>query len=255
MRYFRCNFRKLFYCAAFVAAPLLGACGDTCFFGFVNNGKGGAAVAAGNPPPACPPQKASGAVRVIALQLPACESCTPAARVVHIFVTIRGIALRPSALGQLDRDEWLEIAPQLESAPLQMDLAGDEQPQILVKSLGVPAGAYREIRLQLFEDAPRGAARPAQSACGQARSNCMVWADGSAEPIRWPGERPELLLAIESPDSDAVAIVPDAGIDLRLTFTAQTVFSGARGWATQRALAGSASMGRRWSLEEDPPLD
>jgi hypothetical protein len=229
---------------------LSGCGGDSCYFGFVNNGKSGVAVAAGNLQASCPPQQAGGAVRVIALKSAACETCTQSMRAEHIFVTITGIELARNTFGEPHTPDWLQIAPQLQRQPRHMDLAGAGPPEILAESRSLPAGEYREVRLQF---SPESAA-DAGSACGETRWNCMVLADGHAEPLRWPGDRPELLLAIGSPDSDSVAILPDAGVDLRLALEPLAYFSGTREPILERALRGSASMGERWSLEDqDPP--
>ena len=246
MRY--CEFRELCCCAAILGAMALAGCGDSCFFGFSSNGKGGVAVAAGNLPPACPSPRMNGAVRVLALKSQACETCARAVRAEHIFVTVKGVELGPNSFDQ--PGDWLEIAPELETEPRQIDLLGDGLAETLVDSRAVPAGGYRQLRLQFFPDS--GARTlPAESSCGGTLWNCTVLAGGGVEPIRLPGDG--LLVAIESPAGGPVAVLPDAGMDLRLKLEPHWVadYSGNDGWRLERVLTGSAAMGQRWSLEQE----
>jgi hypothetical protein len=253
MRHSLCNFRNTACCAAAFSAIAVVGCGDSCYAGFFNNGNGHVIVAAGSPPPPCSFNGANGAIRVVALRAPVCELCTAAARADHVFVTPRGIQLQPDTASGPDTADWLEIAPQLAKEPRQIDLVGDRAPEILVNSANLPAGGYRELRLQFFPDAPqRGQKLPAGNACGETRWNCIVMADGHAEPLRWAGDVPELLVAIQSPDGSSFMLLPDARMDLRLSLEPRRAayFSAAEGWKLQTELVGQADFGRS-SLEAD----
>ena len=252
MRYSPGNFRNTACCATALTAIALIGCGNSCYVGIFNNGNGHVIVAGGSPPPPCSFNGANGAIRVVALRVPVCELCTAAARADHVFVTLRGIQLHPDTAIGLDAADWLEIAPQLAKEPRQIDLVGDRAPEIVVNSADVPAGGYRELRLQFFPDAPeRDEMLAAGNACGATRWNCIVMADGHAEPLRWAGDVPELLVAIRSPDGGSFMLLPDARMDLRLSLEPRRAayFSGAQGWKLQTELVGQAAPGR--ALEVD----
>ncbi len=78
-----------------------------------------------------------------------CETCTAAARVEHLSVTVRGIELRGRGSADTDSPEWVELAPEFAKEPRQVDLLGNAAAEILVEDALVPAGSYREVRLQL----------------------------------------------------------------------------------------------------------
>jgi hypothetical protein len=232
----------------------LAGCGNSCFVGFFNNGNGHVAVAAGSPPPACSFSTARGALRVVALKAPVCELCAATARADHVFVTLRGIQLDPDNMGEPHAADWLEIAPQLANEPRQIDLIGDTMPEILVESANVPAGGYREVRLQFLSDsAASGDKVPAENSCGEMRWNCVVMANGHAEPLHLAGGVPELLVAIQGPNGDSFTMLPDARMDLRLSLEPHqgAYFSSNEGWRLQTVLVGREAIGRRRPVEEE----
>jgi hypothetical protein len=103
----------------FTAIALTG-CGDSCFVGFSNNGNGGLIVKVANPPPSCSLSQVHGAMSVVALKSSLCETCTAATRVEHVFVTLRGIQLRPGASEDARSPNWLELAPHLAKEPVKL---------------------------------------------------------------------------------------------------------------------------------------
>ena len=253
MRYSRCNFRKIFCCAATLVATELVGCGNSCFVGFFSNGNGHVAVAAGSPPPPCSLNTANGTIRVIARKASVCELCIGAARADHVFVALRGIQFRPDTMEEPNTADWLEVAPQLAKAPRQIDLVGDS-PEIIVDSANLPAGGYREVRLQFLPDSPeRDVSLPAGNACGETRWNCLVMSDGHAEQFRLAGDAPELVVAIQSSDGGSFVILPDARMDLTLSLEPhQTAyFSGSAGWKLHSVVAGRPAVARRSTVEEE----
>jgi Domain of unknown function (DUF4382) len=176
---------------------------------------------------------------------PVCDACTAAARADHVFVTLRGIQLRSSASGERDTAEWLEIAPELANQPLQIDLMGGSVHELIVKNAVVPAGSYHEIRLQFLPDSKVSDAKlPDDNACGDARSNCVVLADGNTKPLHWTKDTPELLMTIQNGQSDFVVVLPDGKFELQLSLEADQVpyFSAAEGWRLVSVLVGHASV-------------
>jgi len=244
MQLFGYELGNVFCRSAMFGVIVLAGCANTCFVGVVNNGSGSLGVAAGNPPPVCSTQ-ATGMVRVSAVKSPVCEACTAAARANHVFVTLRGIQLRANVPEDHDAAEWLEIAPELASEPRQIDLMGSSLFELLVKNAVVPAGSYREVRLQFFPDSPASAVKlPAENACGDARWNCVLLADEGAKALSWAGKEPELRMKIENGDSDLLVVLPDGIYDLQLSLEAHQVsyFSATEAWKLVSVLGGRVSI-------------
>jgi len=247
MRLFRFDLRNAFRRFAIFGVMGFAGCANTCIVGVVNNGSGSLGVAAGNPPPVCSTQ-AVGAVRINVVKSPACQACTATTRAEHVFVTLRGIELRASAAEEQAAAEWLEIAPELENEPRQIDLIGHSPHELLLKNAVVPAGSYREIRLQFRPDLPASDAKPiAENACGEARWNCAVLADESTKPLFWGQNVPELVMRIQNGDNDLLVVLPDGEIDLQLRLEAGLAprFSATEGWKLVSALSGSASISKK----------
>jgi len=237
----------------FTAVALTG-CGDSCFVGFSNNGNGGLIVKVANPPPSCSLSQVHGAMSVVALKSSLCETCTAATRVEHVFVTLRGIQLRLGASEDAHSPTWLELAPQLAKKPRQIDLMGNSIPIILAESANVPAGSYREVRLQFLGSTPASHEElPTVNACGETRWSCIVMADGHVEPLRFPGDPPELLIASQSIEDNSVVVLPDARVDLQLSLKPRqgSYISSSEGWRLQSTLVGRATIVRQRSLEEE----
>jgi Domain of unknown function (DUF4382) len=246
-----------FYGAAAIAAIGLTGCGNTCFAGFSINGNGAVIVRAGNPPPVCSFTPAKGAVTALAVKSPVCESCTAPAGVAHIFVTVRGIQLRQSPSDDPNSPGWIEIAADLEHQPLQIDLLGNSAPAILVENVMVPAGIYRDVRLQFLAASPWNA-EPilTRNSCPDPQRNCIVMGDGRTDPLYFPGDAPELLILPEGPGSNALTVLPDARMELRLNLELRqaSYFSTTEGWKTQNVIVGQAKLLRQNSSEDVPAI-
>jgi hypothetical protein len=128
----------------------LPGCGNSCFVAFSNNGNGGVIVKAGDPAPTCSLSQGTGMVSAVTLESPACASCTAAARVEHVWLTLRSIQIRPSASEGTIAVGWIELAPQLANDPRPIDLKGNSPPVLLVERAIVPAGSYTEVRVEYF---------------------------------------------------------------------------------------------------------
>lgn len=253
MRIALCNLRNAFGCAAMFTAIGLAGCGNFCVSGFFNNGNNsnnGAIIVPLNPSSVCSLTKANGTVRAVALKSAVCETCTAAARVEHVFVTVRDIQLRVSPTPDTNSPEWIEIAPQLASEPRQIDLIGNSVPEILVENAVVPAGSYSEVRVQFVPGSPADDEMiRSDNACGDTGQNCVLVADGHIEPLGLSGDAPEILLAPESNGSDSLVVLPDSRMDLRLSLEPRRVFYsfGSEGWKLQYVLVGRAAVVRQSS--------
>jgi Domain of unknown function (DUF4382) len=232
------------------ACLALGSCGGTtCVAGIFPNGNGVIIVKNSTPPPACPFLTGMGMMNVTAAKSEICEFCTASSRAQHIFVTLKSIQLHSVFPDSPDNPQWLELAPQLLREPRQIDLLSDSTSEILVQSASVPAGTYRELRLQFLPGTPADLdALPAENSCGHNRRNCMLMADGRVEEFDFMGngDSPELLLPLQYNGSSALAVVPGATVDLRFTLQPQQVFaiSPSEGWQIHYVLVGSASVSR-----------
>jgi hypothetical protein len=254
MRFSRFRLRSTFHCTAMFTTIWLSGCGNSCFVGFFNNGNSGVIVSAGNPSPTCSLSQANGTMSAMALKSPVCESCTVDARVEHVFVTLRSIQLRPRASDDTNSSDWIELAPHLANEPRQVDLMGNSMSVILVESVIVPAGSYSEVRLQFFAGSPMSTEELlAENACGEARWNCIVMADQHVEPLRLPGDAPELLIPFHSTEGDLLVVLPNARMNLRLNLKPHqgSHFSGTEGWTRQTMLVGNVTVERQWSIEAE----
>ena len=237
----------------FTAIALTG-CGDSCFVGFSNNGNGGLIVKVANPPPSCSLSQVHGAMSVVALKSSLCETCTAATRVEHVFVTLRGIQLRPGASEDARSPNWLELAPHLAKEPRQIDLMGNPMPIILSRVQTFLREAIAKSAYN-FSMAPPQAPKnsPAVNVCGETRWNCIVMADGHVERLRLPGDPPELLIPSQSIENDSVVVLPDARVDLQLSLEPHQGYyiSSSEGWRLQSTLVGRATVVRQRSLEAE----
>ena len=104
----------------------------------------------------------------------------------HVFVTVRSVQAHIDPNAGDDSPGWQELAPQLTSDPMQIDLFSPTQTNCVLAQLGsasLPAGRYQQIRLLLVSNNPAaGAATPkTSSAClGLANVfNCVELSDNS----------------------------------------------------------------------------
>jgi len=243
--------------AALFAAIGLAGCGDACFAGFSINGNGGVIVKAGNPPPACSLMPAPVSMRVVALKSPACEACPSASRAKHLYVTVEGVQLRADSTDTVNSPNWLELVPEFATAPRQIDWMGDGNLEILVSGRNVPAGNYREIRLQFYAGTPAGLAEGTrENSCGSGGGNCVVFADGHVEAITFPEGTPELRIPISENARDALLLLPATSVEVRLRLLPERRFSasGAEGLELQTGIIGNATVfGERSQAAEDSP--
>jgi hypothetical protein len=212
----------------------LPGCHNTCITGTFNPPQGTVQVKAGDPPPTCRVTVATSAIRVEMSPAPTCASCPPASHVEHIFVTLHGISARSSARTDADSNDWQELAPQLAERPVQVDLLGLAQPEaVALGEATVPAGVYRQIRLQLLPDAREVSGPvPEKNACGNAGFHCLMMADGRVLPFAVgaglprpslpANPAPDLIIPAEHIEGGFLRLLPDTGAVLRISLAAST---------------------------------
>lgn len=150
---------------------------------------------------------ASGTVSVSISDPPSCSvqagataAAMPSRTFNNAWVTIVSVKAHISPTADANASGWQELAPQLSSAPMQVDLLHlPAQGQCLLAQLGsaeLPAGDYQQIRLILLANAATSTP-PSSNACASLGNvfNCV------AVPNPQPGARPilhEINLASEA---------------------------------------------------------
>src|SRR6266404_3001664 len=142
-------------------------------------------------PPSC-------AAASSATTVPAGGTAAPSGNFMNVFVTIRSIQAHTSATADNTSSGWQELAPQLVSAPMQVDLLHlPANGQCLLEQLGstsLPAGDYQQIRLILLANAAPSGPAPSNdsNACfkqlGGDVFNCVVDASGTAHTLNLSSE-------------------------------------------------------------------
>jgi Domain of unknown function (DUF4382) len=228
----------------------LTGCNNTCFLFTSNPPTGTINIKAGDPRPACMLTTANGAVRVLTHTVSTCNSCSTSSRIAHIFVSLRGIEVHPSAIADDASPDWQELmVPEFVAQPLQVDLISGTADRGAGKPLGemteVPAGVYQQVRLRFVANQLATSHQLLEkNACGSAGFNCVVMADGHILPLLLDGDSPELRVTADRRTS--LLIPPDADTDLVIELKPIWAwFSSAdEGVRLLPALTGKARVGR-----------
>ncbi len=120
-------------------------------------------------------------------------SCTPPnGQFTHVFITVRSVQAHISATADGSTPGWQELAPQLATQPMQVDLFSSPQTNCILAQLGsasLPVGTYQQIRLILLSNSPAtGAAVPSSNACAGNGFNCVVLEDNSVHELELSSE-------------------------------------------------------------------
>ncbi|HXN97378.1 MAG TPA: DUF4382 domain-containing protein [Candidatus Acidoferrales bacterium] len=115
-------------------------------------------------------------------------SCMPPnGNFAHVFITVRSVQAHTSATANDSSAGWQELAPQLVSAPMQIDLFSKPDTTCVLAQLGsasLPVGSLQQIRLLLVSNSPAaGAAVPSPNACAGNGFNCVVLDDGTIHEL------------------------------------------------------------------------
>ena len=104
----------------------------------------------------------------------------------HVYVTITDVQANVSSTAAANDSGWVDLTPNLSSAPKQVDLLGQANNQCFLATLGdtqqLQAGTYQQIRLILASNSATGVSG---NACGSANAaNCVVLSsDSSVHPL------------------------------------------------------------------------
>jgi len=106
----------------------------------------------------------------------------------HVYVSIRSVQAHTSTTANDNTPGWQELAPQLNSAPMQIDLFSTASNTCLLTQLGsnsaLPVGTYQQIRLLLVPNDGSGGATPSTNACGSNGFNCVVLHGGTVSELQ-----------------------------------------------------------------------
>ncbi len=132
-----------------------------------------------------PPSSSTASVSVTISDPPSCK--VPAGSFEHVYISINSVQAHTSASAGDNSPGWQELAPQLASAPVQVDLLGTATQGCFLATLGsnnaLPVGSYQQIRLLLVSNNPGGSPIPAVNNCGNQGFNCAVLNDGSIHEL------------------------------------------------------------------------
>jgi len=203
---------------------LTAGCANSCLVAVINPGGTVIGVTASNLPLACPPPIKKASVKVLANVTTLCEACSASNRIQGLFLTLGGIELHAKASALGDSSEWLELFPDLEKRPRQVDLMSegrDASPLgLLGESTAVPAGIYDQVRLRLVpNNSDAEALFLTGNACGESGFNCMIMADDHVYALQVASEGQEPRIASRALPSGLLFISPDENQELLLQLT------------------------------------
>jgi hypothetical protein len=166
---------------------------------------------------------ATGNIHVTLTDPPSCAF--PNGNFDHVYVSIRSVQAHTSATATDSTAGWQELAPQLNSQPMQIDLFSTASNTCLLTNLGsnaaLPAGNYQQIRLLLVPNDGSGGAVPASNSCGSQGWNCVVLHDSGVHELQLSSQ---VNTGIKIPPGQVVGgpIVVNAGqdVDLNIDFNA-----------------------------------
>ena len=208
------------FCTALLACFVLLGCGDTCFTitGIFFN------TSSTSNPPTCQLTNANGNIDVGINSVTAPSVAPIAPNLRHIFVSIRGVEANPDALAAEDSPDWQELAPELESEPVQIDLMASPASDALcasriARNATVRADLYRQVRLRLVSDQPAaGAPQPRRNECIGLGFNCVVDINGRAHSVTLKNGAHDFLIASDRIPDGFFNVFPDAETHLSIVF-------------------------------------
>jgi hypothetical protein len=203
-------------------------CGTTCISGFWNGS--GSAVAVSNS--SCPFTPATGSV-VVQISTTSATLASPIPspqEVQHSFITLRGIEAHPSIVADGDSSRWQELAADLASHPVQLDLLAENGDSRSPGSVGqasvaatLPADEYRQLRLRFvpLHPSPEDPI-PENNACGNVAWNCIVFADHSISPLDFESVPVKSPSPAENGNDNLFRVLPGELVQLNIQLDADS---------------------------------
>lgn len=144
----------------------------------------------------------------------------------HVWVTIRSVQAHTSATATDNTPGWQELAPQLNSQPMQIDLFAANSTTCVLTMLGsntaLPAGTYQQIRLLLVPNDGGGGPLPASNACVNSGFNCVqLHGDGSFHELLLSSQaNTGLKIPPGQVQGGPITVGPGQDVDLNIDFNA-----------------------------------
>jgi hypothetical protein len=157
----------------------------------------------------------------------------------HVFITLRGIEANPNSVAAEDSPDWQELAPQLATEPVQLDLMATTVPGVscasrLTRKTTVPASVYRQIRLRLVSDqAASGDSLPLHNECSGSGFNCVVDKNGRAHALALKNGARDLLITSDRIADGSFNVLPGMETNLSIAFDPYSSLAAATGYAVQ----------------------
>jgi hypothetical protein len=127
----------------------------------------------------------TGTITVSISDPPSCKN--PNGNFSHVYITVRSVQAHIDPNATDSSSGWQELAPQLASQPMQIDLFSTPQTTCILAQLGsasLPVGSYQQIRLLLVSNSPAASdAIPSTNACAGNGYNCVVLSDNSIHEL------------------------------------------------------------------------
>jgi Domain of unknown function (DUF4382) len=164
-----------------------------------------------------------GTVNVSISDPPSCAA--PQGSFMHVYVTVRSVQAHTSSTANDNSPGWQELAPQLVSQPMQVDLFAKAQTNCVLAQLGsaqLPVGSYQQIRLLLVSNSPAASdAVPTQNACAGHGYNCVVLADSSIHQLDLSSQaNTGLKIPPGQVLGGPIQVQPGQSVDLNIDFNA-----------------------------------
>jgi hypothetical protein len=164
----------------------------------------------------------TGTVNVSLSDPPSCMP--PKGPFTHVIITVQSVEAHTSATAGDSSAGWQELAPQLASAPQQIDLFSPANTNCVLAQLGsasLPVGSLQQIRLVLLSNAPAaGAATPSPNACAGHGFNCVVMDDGIHEIMLSSEAQTGLKIPAGQIMGGAIQVAAGQSVDLNIDFNA-----------------------------------
>jgi hypothetical protein len=213
----------------------LAGCGDTCFVvtGIFPN------TTSTTNPPTCNLGAGNGNITVGINSARPSPDAPMSPNLQHVFITLRGIEANPNSVAAEDSPGWQELAPQLATEPVQIDLMATTVPGVscasrLTRKSTVPASVYRQIRLRLASNqAASGDPLPLHNECSGSGFNCVVDTNGHVHALALKDGVRDLLITSDRIADGSFNVLPDAETDLSIAFDPYSSLAAPTGDAVQ----------------------
>jgi hypothetical protein len=214
---------------------LLIGCGDTCFVitGIFPN------TTSTTNPPTCNLGAGNGTITVGINSVRPSPVTPMSPNLQHVFITLRGIEANPNSLAAEDSPDWQELASELATEPVQIDLMAATAPgpscaSRFTHESTVRASVYRQIRLRLVPDqVAAGDPQPKHNECSGPNFNCVVDTNGHAHALALKNGAHDLLISSDRITDGSFNVLPNTETNLSIVFDPYSSLASATGDAVQ----------------------